>query len=173
MLSRDEARSRVLAELERGCGLGSGPQELVIIDEATLERPWGWVFFYNTRGARDGDILQSLAGNAPFIVNRFDGTLRATGTAYAIEHYIEEYEAELERQQGAWELVIQESPDSPLEVFSRLRDALGLSVTQIGALRKTLPCVYRSGARVDLAPILARLTGANIAAELRRAAHAQ
>src|ERR1700722_457835 len=95
MLSRDGARLQVFLELQRTCGLRSGPEELVILDEYTIERSWGWVFFYTTRGWRDGDIRYAVGGNAPFIVNRVDGSLRVTGTAAPIEHYIVQYEAEL------------------------------------------------------------------------------
>jgi Immunity protein 35 len=100
MLTRKGARLQVFLELRRTHGLRSGPEEIVILDEHTLERPWGWVFFYTTRGWRDGDIRYAVGGNAPFIVNRFDGTLRVTGTAAPVEHYIELYETELAKPDG-------------------------------------------------------------------------
>lgn len=173
MLTQDGARLQVFLELRCRHGLRSGPEELVILDERTVERSWGWVFFYTTRGWRDGDLRYAVGGNPPIIVNRLDGTLRDTGTARPIDHYISEYEAELERQQGAWELVIQEQPDAPLLVARRLRDALGLSVAEVGALRKRLPCVLQAGAWLDLEPIHTRLTAAGVVAELRRSARPQ
>ncbi len=97
MLSREGARLQVFLELRRLNGLRSGPDELVVLDEHTIERPWGWAFFYTTRGWRDGDIKFAVGGNAPYIVNRLDGTLRPTGTAAPIEYYIQEYEAQLAR----------------------------------------------------------------------------
>ena len=42
-----------------------------------------------------GSVLDMLAGNAPYIVNRATGELLPTGPAYPIEHYIEEYEKTL------------------------------------------------------------------------------
>ena len=96
MLTHEDARSKVAVELRRHIP-GTGPEELVILDEQTIERPWGWVFFYTTRGWRDGDARYAVGGNAPIIVNRFDGTLRYTGTARLTEQYVSEYEAELER----------------------------------------------------------------------------
>jgi hypothetical protein len=72
---------------------------LVVIDESTLERDWGWVFFYTSeRYLKTGDISDAVAGNAPYIVNRHTGEVRVTGTAQPIEHYIDEYERELARR---------------------------------------------------------------------------
>ena len=51
-----------------------------------IERDFGWVFFY---GPSDPSIL--VAGNAPIIVNREDGTVHVTGTAFALERYLESY----------------------------------------------------------------------------------
>ena len=101
MLTRDGARLQVFLDLRRIHGLRSGANELVILDEHTIERPWGWVFFYTTRGWRDGDIGYAVAGNAPYIVNRFDESLHVTGTAAPIDYYIEKYEAELAEPQDS------------------------------------------------------------------------
>jgi hypothetical protein len=68
----------------------------VILDEHTIERPWGWVFFYDSRKHHEtGDFQYAIAGNAPHVVNRFDGSMHVTGTAAPIEHYIAEYEVQI------------------------------------------------------------------------------
>jgi hypothetical protein len=60
---------------------------------------WGWVFFYTSeRYLKTGDFRYAVAGNAPYIVNRHTGEVRVTGTAYSIEHYIDEYERGLARR---------------------------------------------------------------------------
>ena len=65
-------------------------------DENTIEKEWGWVFFYTSdRYLKTGDFRYAVAGNAPYIVNRHTGEVRVTGTAQRIEHYIAEYEREL------------------------------------------------------------------------------
>lgn len=67
--------------------------ELVLVDEATLERPWGWVFFYTSRKwAETGDLQYALAGNAPILVERTTGRLLTLGTARPVEDYIAAYE---------------------------------------------------------------------------------
>ncbi|MDG3007557.1 YrhB domain-containing protein [Paludisphaera mucosa] len=173
MLSRDGARLQVFLELRRRHGLRSGPWELVILDDLTIEREWGWVFFYTTRGWRDGDLRYAVGGNGPLLIDRHDGSIRSTGTSGATEDAVADYEAELERRREAWELVIREPADAPLEMVSRLRRGLGLTPAEAIALRKRLPGVCRTGARRDLEPDLARLLAAGVAAEIRQAARPQ
>lgn len=93
LLTFDEARALVvdaIAELalpDEPCGLDEG---------ATIERPWGWVFFYNSQRYLDTqDEEHQLFGNAPYLVNRTTGEILETGTAEDIDFYIAEYEASL------------------------------------------------------------------------------
>ena len=73
-------------------------EEWVIVDDYTIEKPWGWVFFYNSREyVSTGDPQYQLIGNAPYIVNKATGELADTGTAEDIEVYISRYEATLGR----------------------------------------------------------------------------
>jgi hypothetical protein len=78
-------------------------------------------------------------------------------------------EAQLERAQGAWELRIHESGDDPRR-FLVLRRLLRMKSFEADALRARLPGAVRRGARVDLQPLLDRLTQAGIAATLERRA---
>nr|WP_275441472.1 YrhB domain-containing protein [Psychrobium sp. MM17-31] len=72
------------------------PIDCVVITEQTIEKNWGWVFFYQSKAyIETGDFREMLSGNAPIIVNRMTGELSYTGTAYDVEHYINEYEAAL------------------------------------------------------------------------------
>jgi ribosomal protein L7/L12 len=70
-VARCAADSRLKLKLHRG---------------ATLERDFGWVFFY---GPEDTSIL--IAGNAPIIVDRKSGSVHVTGTASPLEEYLETY----------------------------------------------------------------------------------
>jgi len=169
MLTREGARLQVLLELQRLNGSHRGWEELVIVDDQVIERPWGWVFPYTTRGWLNGDFEYAVAGNGPIMVNRNDGTIRHCGTAFPTEHYVREYEAEVERREGAWELVILEPATCPLAVVRGLRSALALSVQGLAALKKRLPGVLQVGARADLDPVLQRLVAEGVRAELRRA----
>jgi hypothetical protein len=67
-----------------------------LVDTATLTRPYGWVFFYQSPTyLESGAPGEVLAGNPPILVDRFGGEIRITGTAYPVEHYLAEYEKTL------------------------------------------------------------------------------
>jgi hypothetical protein len=92
MIDKATARNLVEAELKR-LNQGNPDVEFVIVDDATLERSFGWVFFWNSREfVETGDIQHALLGNAPFIVDKEAGTFHVTGTGRSIEEYIREYE---------------------------------------------------------------------------------
>ena len=68
----------------------------VILEDHTIDRPYGWVFFYQSREyVESGDTRRVLIGNAPLIFNRVSGEVRVTGTAMPIEDYLRKYEAGL------------------------------------------------------------------------------
>jgi len=73
---------------EVGVGL-----ELVLLDRHTMERNFGWVFFYDSKlHVETGDFQYAVAGNAPIVVTKADGALHVTGTAHPVEHYLKEFE---------------------------------------------------------------------------------
>jgi len=94
-MNRKEAQRLVEDELER-INSNQDAADCVVLADETIEMPWGWVFFYQSKAyVESGDDVEMLAGNAPIIVNRYTGELVHTGTAYDIEHYLQEYEAGL------------------------------------------------------------------------------
>ena len=67
--------------------------ELMLIESATMEKTYGWIFFYNSRQyIEEGNMSLALAGNTPLIVERRSGKLTVTGTARSIEYYSDLYE---------------------------------------------------------------------------------
>ncbi len=71
----------------------STKDELVLQEDKTIEKPFGWVFFYNSKKfVETRDFHYALLGNAPLIVDKESGDLHVTGTAKPTEYYIEEYE---------------------------------------------------------------------------------
>jgi hypothetical protein len=61
--------------------------QCILFPNETIEREFGWVFFY---GPSDPSII--VAGNAPFIIDRKEGAIHPTGTAYPLEQYLESYD---------------------------------------------------------------------------------
>ena len=64
--------------------------KLVIIDNATINNDFGWVFFYNSnKYIETHNFSDMLVGTAPIIISRKDGSMHETGTAEPVEYYIE------------------------------------------------------------------------------------
>jgi hypothetical protein len=69
---------------------------VALVPEQTIEKPYGWVFSYNSlKWIESRSFDDMLLGNAPIIVDRFEGEIRVTGTAHPTEHYLARYEASL------------------------------------------------------------------------------
>ena len=86
MITREHARNLVAQELSE---YAKNPYGIVceILDEHTMEFPWGWVFFYDSKAhVESGHFSDRVAGNAPFLVDREMGEFGPSGTAYPLEH---------------------------------------------------------------------------------------
>ena len=68
-----------------------------IVREAVEAKPYGWIFYYQSREflADRSNISAALAGNAPFIVDRVNGEVRVPGTGPLREQRLREYEKSL------------------------------------------------------------------------------
>jgi hypothetical protein len=97
MLTKEKARSLVVAWLGGPRTYPDGvPLEFIVLDEHTIERQWGFIFFYSSKRYRDKHELRyMLFGNAPLLVDKRTGQVHPTGTAQPVEHYIAEYERKL------------------------------------------------------------------------------
>ncbi|RCU52932.1 hypothetical protein DU002_00005 [Corallincola holothuriorum] len=96
-MTKEEALKLVEVELGRAKDK-CNPIDCVVLEKKTIEKPWGWVFFYQSKEyVETGNFIYMLGGNAPYIVNRHTGELSETGTCEPIEYYIEEYEKSLPR----------------------------------------------------------------------------
>ena len=96
MLTKEKAREKVEAKINEPDSYWPDKPVLVVDDEQTIEKDWGWVFFYNSNEyLKSGNMDDALMGNAPYIVIKNTGELIETGTAYDIDHYIKEYESKI------------------------------------------------------------------------------
>jgi hypothetical protein len=93
MFNKATARAEVERRLEAMC-----PREdkWVVLDEETIERPFGWIFFYNSeKFAKTGKAFSSLAGNGPVFVNRETEAVDFFGSSPPLAEILERYEAGL------------------------------------------------------------------------------
>jgi len=98
VLTKEEAEQLVYTRIKGEGANAEQTAEIVILHEHTIEKEYGWIFFYQTKKyLQTGDFLDALAGNAPYIVNKYTGGIIETGTAKPIEDYIAEYEAQIGR----------------------------------------------------------------------------
>jgi len=93
MLDHNAARELVVAWLE---GIGKRIEGgLVLIEERTITKPYGWVFCYTSRRWREtGDINHGIAGNGPVVVLAATDEIVPLGTYAPPEEMIAEFEAE-------------------------------------------------------------------------------
>jgi hypothetical protein len=95
MLTKTEAMALVSSRLEQ---MSTSGDPYVVVEESTIEKPFGWVFFYNSKKFVDTGISRyRLAGNGPAIVNKNDGTIEFCGSNKPPEELIGEYEKKLAR----------------------------------------------------------------------------
>ena len=89
----DLSRAQKLAEEEINRSYASPGDRLVVVEEETIEKEYGWIFFYTSRRFLEtGDLNHMLAGNAPIVVDRQTGKVTWLGTAEPLENYLRRYE---------------------------------------------------------------------------------
>ena len=97
MLTEHEAKEIALAEIHRCIEpkiLANPRNEPVILDEQTIVKPYGWVFFYNSRAYLETrDAFYGLMGNGPVVIEH-SGRIHHLGTHASAEEMLGELEAE-------------------------------------------------------------------------------
>jgi hypothetical protein len=98
MIDKEMARELVQKDLEQS---STEPAQMIVILDR-VERPWGWVFEYQSRAYLEtNDFRHALIGNAPYFVNRNDSSIRQFGTDQFLEEQIARYEQLLLKPQCA------------------------------------------------------------------------
>lgn len=93
MPTKIEALELVSLQLQH---MSTDDDPFVLIEKSTIERPFGWVFFYNSEKFVNTGISEyRLAGNGPVIVNKDTGLVRFYGSGKPPEEIIKDYEKEL------------------------------------------------------------------------------
>jgi hypothetical protein len=90
MLNRNQAKAIAAQHIR---DLSPGLVDVVIVDRLTVEKPYGWVFHYDSkRYVETLDDRYALWGNGPVLVES-NGTVHQIGSAQgAAEKYLNELE---------------------------------------------------------------------------------
>ena len=92
MIDFSTALKMVEDELDRMSKKMRPEDKPVIVHALTMERDFGWVFFYESeRYFVTNETIDRLAGNAPFLVDKQTGLLHSLGTGKPVEEYIQSY----------------------------------------------------------------------------------
>lgn len=76
--------------------------EFVILDEKTMEKDFGWVFFYAPKKyVETGNPKYLVPGNSPIVVHRSDGSTHFLSTSVPPSRAIEVYEQRWREAQTA------------------------------------------------------------------------
>jgi len=90
----EEAKARVVREINRA--YAARDDELVLLEDETITKDYGWVFFYQSRRfLMTGSLSDRLAGNGPVIVLRGDGSIHQLGGNEPVDAMLESFERSL------------------------------------------------------------------------------
>lgn len=90
MITKAEALDLVSEKLRR---MSAPDNPFVVVEKSTIERPFGWVFFYNSKKyIETGAFRHRLAGNGPVIVNKETRGVEFYGARKPVQEVIEDYE---------------------------------------------------------------------------------
>lgn len=93
MIDRNQAAEIARREVARTPAPAG--DRFVLLEDKTLEKPFGWVFFHTSERYRQTrDLRHAVPGNAPLIVDREDGSVHTTGTGRPLQFYLDRYERE-------------------------------------------------------------------------------
>jgi hypothetical protein len=88
-----EIAKKSVAQLREGT-------DFAIQESDTVEKPFGWVFFYNTKKfIETGDPKYIRPGNGPLVVERLGGNTTFLSTSLPPAKAIEEFERQWQRKQ--------------------------------------------------------------------------
>ena len=92
-MTPEKAKALVIEHINRNY---RNPNEtLLVVDSETIEKPYGWVFFYNTKTfIETNDFSHALGGNGPVVLLSKDKSLHSLGSARPLEDEIRAFEEE-------------------------------------------------------------------------------
>ena len=96
MIDQNKAKEIVYAEINQPSGHWPDKPEMIILDEYTVEKEYGWIFYWTSRAYHEtGDFQYAIAGNGPILISRADGALYQCASAPPLEESIQAQEQRL------------------------------------------------------------------------------
>ena len=93
MITKAEALDLVSEKLRQ---MSASDNAFAVVEKSTIERPFGWVFFYNSQKYIETGVFRyRLAGNGPIIVNKNTQTIELCGANKPVQELIDDYERRL------------------------------------------------------------------------------
>jgi len=90
MIDRTSAKAKVIEWMKSQAPIDD---ELVIDEGHTIEREYGWIFFYDSKRFLATNAFRfMLAGNGPVVVKKTDGSIHELGTALPFEEALAQFE---------------------------------------------------------------------------------
>lgn len=90
MISEEDALVLARRHIESTCRDVAGGVE--ILREHTIRKPYGWVFFYDSRRFLEtSNPLHALGGNGPVLID-MNGSVHQLGTGRSLEDLLAEFE---------------------------------------------------------------------------------
>ncbi|WP_174422337.1 YrhB domain-containing protein [Burkholderia diffusa] len=91
-ITKDQALQRVREYLDR-MGSTEFTGGYVVVEGKTIEKRYGWVFVFNSKKYLEtGNIIFSLGGNGPIVVERESGQLHQLGAALSLQDSVKQFE---------------------------------------------------------------------------------
>ena len=91
MINKETARS--IAQSHITSHYQAPGDEIIIIDDKTIERDWGWIFFYQGKNwLKTNDKRYKILGLYPIVIEKKDSSLHYLNGGKSIEECIKEYE---------------------------------------------------------------------------------
>ncbi|WP_141733396.1 hypothetical protein [Oligoflexus tunisiensis] len=140
----------------------------IILDRLTRETSFGWVFGYNNEEyAATLDPKIKWVGAGPILFNKNNGEFRrlTAGESSYLDEVIEDYEREIEAQNGHWVLRIKEGQNK-LKVVNAIKQVFGLEPKAALSLITNLPCDFLKGTWRELKVIQEQLKSLSIQTEV-------
>ena len=77
-------------------------RRFIVFDDATSEKPYGWIFFYQSeRYIQTGELRYTLSGNVPSVSERADASIHPLAYQPLFDLALAEYESRRPRQEAS------------------------------------------------------------------------